>query len=145
MRSGVGLPVVDLMKADPRLWEVYAITITGATAVGGGGHQRTVPKRDPITTTSVLFQQHRVKIAASLPDAPALIDELLNFRIKTSDTGHNTYAPAGSRDHDDLLLALSLALWTAEHRPATLPMQISRANKYRIPTGEDRFGTPLGF
>jgi hypothetical protein len=42
MRSGVGLPVVDLMKADPRLWEVYAITITGATAVGGGGYQRTV-------------------------------------------------------------------------------------------------------
>jgi Terminase RNaseH-like domain len=137
--TGVGLPVVELIKANPRLWQVYAITITGATAVGGSGYTRTVPKRDLITTAAVLFQQQRIRIAAGLPDTPALIHELLNFRVKTSDSGHKTYEAAGSREHDDLVLALSLALWTAEQRPASIPMRIGNPAKYRIPTQHDRF------
>ena len=139
--TGVGNPVIDLFKTQHRPPDVYAITITSGTSVGGSGYHCTVPKRDLINTTAVLLQQQRILIAADLPDAKALVHELLSYRIKISDSGHDSYGPASSQDHDDLLLALSLALWTAERHPvcyATLSVP-----KGRIPTHLDRFG-PYG-
>jgi hypothetical protein len=142
--TGVGAPVVDMFKNNPDLRDIYRITITSGYAVGGSGYDLTVPKRDLIMKAAILFQQRRVRIALSLPDTDALIGELLSYRIKTSDTGHQSFAPASSSDHDDLLLALSLALWTAEQRPASIPMRTYRTNA-RIPTGEDRFLGPFPF
>jgi hypothetical protein len=62
--------------------------------------------------------------------------------IKISDTGHQTFGPVGSQDHDDLLLSLSLALWVAERRPAVIPMT-SHVPRGTFPTQHDRFG-PYG-
>jgi hypothetical protein len=137
--TGVGAPVVDLFKSQQRRpSDIYAITITSGTSVGGAGYHPTVPKRDLINTTAVILQQQRLRIATDLPDANALGDELLSYRIKITDTGHDRYEPASSQDHDDLLLALSLALWIAERNP------IRRATTFHVPTGripthEDRF------
>jgi hypothetical protein len=117
--TGVGAPVVDLFKTNVRTSDLYAITITGGTSVGGGNRTPTVPKRDLITTTAVVLQQQRLRIAPSLPDTPTLVDELLSYRVTTSDSGHDRYGPANSDGHDDLLLALSLALWLAETKPFT--------------------------
>jgi hypothetical protein len=135
--TGVGAPIVDLFKQHPRLGDICAITITGGTSIGGSGYQLTVPKRDLINTTAILLQQRRLRIAGNLPDTPALINELLNYRFKTSDSGHQSYAPATSQDHDDLLIALSLALWRAKHRPAIFAT--THVPQGRIPTAEDRF------
>jgi len=137
--TGVGAPIVDLIKNQRDIYDIYSITITGGTAVSGTSYQLTVPKRDLITKTAILFQQHRIRIAASLPDTQQLLDELHSYRIKTSDTGHHTYAPAHSSDHDDLLLALSLALWIGEHRPVPPPSTI-HVPRGCIPTQHDRFG-----
>jgi hypothetical protein len=53
-------------------------------------------------------------------DTDALIEELLAYRRITNDRGTDTYtAAAGS--HDDLVLALSLALWLTENRPIRDP------------------------
>jgi hypothetical protein len=136
--TGVGAPVVDLIKHHRDIYDIYAITITAGTTVGSTGHQLNVPKRDLITKTAVLFQQHRIRISARLPDTPTLVNELLNYRIKTSDNGHHSYGPESSHDHDDLLLALSLALWIGERRPATIPVKIL-VPRGRIPTQHDRF------
>lgn len=136
--TGVGSPIVDLFKEQtPRASELYAITITGGTSVGGSSRHPTVPKRDLINTTAVLLQQQRLRIASELPDTDALIDELLSYRVKISETGHDSYGPANSHDHDDLLLALSLALWLAETRP----FRYARicVPRGRIPIHTDRF------
>jgi hypothetical protein len=92
----------------------------------------------------VLLEQHRIRIAAGLPDTLVLAKELEDFRGTISDNGHPTYGPASSQGHDDLLLALSLALWIAERKTAPSPMRTYRTTK-RIPTGEDRFLPSLGF
>jgi hypothetical protein len=143
-KTGVGDPIVETITADPRVRDVYAITISGGSEVGGSGHHLSVPKRDLINTTRVMLEQHRIRIAARLPDAAVLAKELEDFRVTFSDNGHPSYAPASSQGHDDLLLALSLALWTAENKRAPIPMRTYRA-RGRIPTGEDRFGPQLGF
>ncbi|HEY2209216.1 MAG TPA: hypothetical protein VGH26_07980, partial [Gaiellaceae bacterium] len=76
----------------------------------------------------------RLRIAANMKDTEALLDELLAYRRTTNERGYDTYsAPSGS--HDDLVLALSLALWTAENRnPATHRYQISNPARLRLPT-----------
>jgi Terminase RNaseH-like domain len=132
--TGVGPPVVDLLRPQLGSARCYAITITGGTTVGGGGTRLTVPKRDLVSTVQVLLQQRRLRIAPELPDTPALIDELLAYRVTISDSGHDSYSAWRERDHDDLVIALSLAAWTAENRPPSRPGGRSFVPRARIPT-----------
>ena len=105
----LGRPVVDL------LWQAgmpaVSVTITGGQRVSGGNFAWGVPKRDLVTNLQVLLQSHRLRIAADLPLADALADEMLDFRVRVSDAGHDSW---GGRDHDDLVLALAVACWLGE-------------------------------
>ena len=102
-----------------------AITITGGNAVtvGGGGFH--VPKRDLVTTLQVLFQSGRLKVAGRLPPgAAALIEELLNFKVKINvKTAHDSYEAWREGVHDDLVLAAALACWYGEKRSFIRPVQ----------------------
>jgi hypothetical protein len=69
----------------------------------------------------------------------ALINELQAYRHSTTEHGNDTYAAAGG-EHDDLVIALSLALWTAEHQRPPYPCRrgIFNPNNYgRIPTSDE--------
>jgi hypothetical protein len=96
------------------------VTLTGGEAVttGDGGELR-VPKRDLASCVQVLLQSERLRIGRNLSHATTLTDELVNFKVKTSLTGHDSYG-AGSDwrkgNHDDLVLALALACWYGENR-----------------------------
>jgi hypothetical protein len=46
--------------------------------------------------------------------AEILVRELLNFRVKISDLGHDTYNAWRESEHDDLVLAVAIAAWVAE-------------------------------
>jgi len=134
--TGVGAPVVEYFRDHLPEIPIYAITITAGTNVTGTARGPHVPKRDLISTTSVILEQRRLRVAANMHDTSALVDELLAYRRTLNDRGHDTYqAPSGS--HDDLVLALSLALWTAEHKPLPARPYKSRyaqLRNYRIPT-----------
>ena len=60
-----------------------------------------------------------MKIAAVLSDAGALQQELKDFQRKVSDAGSATYN-ARTGAHDDLVLAVAIALWWATSRPTTI-------------------------
>ena len=90
-----------------------------------------------INTTAVLLQQRRLRIANELDDTHQLVRELRSYRIKIADNGYDRYEPAGSQDHDDLLLALSLALWLAERKPFRYATILKPTGT--IPTQHDRF------
>jgi hypothetical protein len=111
--TGVGAPVVDLFRKIGLA--PIAITITGGNAVTRerGGYR--VPKRDLVTTLQVLFQSGRLKVAAELPEARLLVEELLNFKVKINvKTAHDSYEAWREGIHDDLVLAVALACWYAE-------------------------------
>jgi len=115
--TGVGAPVVDMFKKVGL--RPVAITITGGNSVSAGGGGYHVPKRDLISTLQVLFQAGRLKVAAELPEARLLVEELLNFRVKINiKTAHDSYEAWREGMHDDLVLAVALACWYAEHQPA---------------------------
>ena len=137
--TGVGTPFIDLLRDELGPNRIYAVTITsGATVTGTNGNPH-VPKRDLIGITSVILEQRRLRIAENMRDTGALIDELLAFRRTTTERGNDTYS-AASGSHDDLVLALSLALWTAEHRSPPPRMYASRpqlpSDRF-IPTADD--------
>ena len=112
--TGVGLPVIDLLKQEGL--RPIGTTITGgteATRVGGGYH---VPKRDLVINLQVLFQSERLKAAESLPLARTFVNELLGFKVKINIRGHDSYEAWREGVHDDLVLAVSLAAWYGQHQ-----------------------------
>ncbi len=118
--TGVGTAVIDLLRQ--RGLSLYSVVITGGDRETKSGRSHRVPKRDLIANLQVLLQSGRLKIAAELPDAETLRQELLSFRVKVSASGHDSYEAWREKDHDDLVLAASLCSWVA-----------SRASKRRSP------------
>ena len=116
--TGVGRPVIDMLKMATR-FGVTAVTFTGgASEHRDGAYAHTVPKRDLVASLEVLLQTRRLHAAANLPFADDLRAELSAFEVNVSARGHDTYEAASGR-HDDLVAALCLACWHAS-RPGAV-------------------------
>jgi hypothetical protein len=76
------------------------------------GNVWSVPKGHLVSRIQALLHDGRLKIHKDLADAPALVSELQDFRINFTESGHATFN-ARSGKHDDLVLALAIALWRA--------------------------------
>jgi hypothetical protein len=117
-QTGVGRPVVDLLAdglRDRVTCIYFPVTITAGheATVGEGGGLR-VPKKELVAAVQVLLQSRRLHVARTLPDAPVLVRELENFRVKVTASAHETFEAWRERDHDDLVLAVALAAWVGE-------------------------------
>ena len=112
--TGVGRPVVDMFRKQGL--KLVPITITGGDKalfdVQLGGWR--VPKRDLVSNAQVLLQNGQLKFAKDLMHGKTLIDELLNFKLKVSNAGHDSYEAWREGEHDDLVLALLMACWYAK-------------------------------
>jgi len=113
-QTGAGRPVVDLFR-DAGLNPV-GVTITGGDTSSRDGREHRVPKRQLVATVQSLLQTGRLKFAEGLPLAGVLTEELQKFRAKINvSTGHASFEHWRKRDHDDVVLALSLACWRGEN------------------------------
>ncbi len=88
------------------------MTITGGDAVTNDGPVWRVAKLILISRVQALLHSGQLKIHKALPDAPALVAELQDFRAEVTDTGYWKFG-ARSGKHDDLVLALAIACWRA--------------------------------
>jgi len=115
-KTGVGAAVLDnLTQAGIG---ATAITLHGGSSVNRDPQRAgfRVPKRDLVTVTQVLLQNGRLKVAAGLPEAETLKKELLNFRVKIDPkTAHDSYEHWRESEHDDLVLAVSMAAWFRQY------------------------------
>lgn len=114
--TGVGAPVVDLFKRAKHNSYLEPIQITGGSEVTQDGGVTRVPKRNLVSTVQVYLQSGRLKIAGKLFEAETLARELQNFQVKINDNAHDSYGAWREGTHDDLVLAVSLALWTATEK-----------------------------
>lgn len=112
-KTGVGAGPFELLEA-ARLNPI-GITITGGDKAQQGAHVRDqrVPKRDLVGSVQVALQNRILKFDR-IPFEATLKKEIQNFRVKISAEGHDTYNNWRESDHDDLLLAVAIACWTAE-------------------------------
>ena len=103
--TGVGAPVVDLLKRAGMRARVVPVSITPGERENSDGRGFRVPRRDLIAGLQVLFEDKSFEIAGGLAYTKPLMDELALLRGNLGTTGH-----------DDLVLALSLAWWWTRKR-----------------------------
>ena len=108
--TGVGRPVFEMF--------VYSgisptgVVITGGTAETRDGPTCSVPKLTLVSRLQALLHEGRLKILRELDEAETLVRELQDFRMEFTAAGHLTFN-ARSGKHDDLVLALAIAVWRA--------------------------------
>jgi hypothetical protein len=107
--SGVGRGVVDMGRA-MRL-PIIGISITGGMTASFEGGTHRVPKVELINALVLLTQQKRIHVLpdVSPTEATALREEMLAFSMRVF--GNHTSMEASTGNHDDLVLACSLAAW----------------------------------
>ena len=113
--TGVGAPVVEMLRAGGLGCEISSVTITGGEkesggAGYGGGHYN-VPKRDLIASVQVALEKGELRIARDLREAGPLVEELVDVRKMPRSTGHDRVGAERAGEHDDLVMALALACW----------------------------------
>jgi hypothetical protein len=111
--TGCGRPVVDALRQAGLT--LIAVSLHGGDSTSNVGSNFRVPKRDLVACVQLPLQQQRLQFASALPLTPVLTQELIDFRVTLNPaTAHDSYSAWRERDHDDLVLALALALWWAE-------------------------------
>ena len=115
--TGVGAPVVDLFKREQINAELRPIQIVGGANVSEEFGTTRVPKRDLVSVVQVALQNRTLKIAEGLSEAENLSRELQNFTVKITDAANDVYGAWREGTHDDLVLAVALALWSANKPP----------------------------
>jgi hypothetical protein len=116
--TGVGAPVVEMLRAAGMFTTVTAVTITGgARAHGesrGPGEQWRVPKKDLVSGLEVLLESGHLKISRQLGEAERFVRELTSLKAHTGEGGR--WRTEDSDEHDDLVMAAGLACWRARRR-----------------------------
>jgi hypothetical protein len=129
--TGVGRPVYDLFMA--KGMSPYGVSITCGNAVTKDKMHHSVPKLTLISTVQALLHDGRLKIQKDLPDVQVLVSELQDFQAQVTDSGYWRFG-ARSGKHDDLVLALAIALWRSVGRDSTTGL----IEFYRLAVEEDR-------
>lgn len=127
--TGVGRAVVDALKLRPQPtrigrhyypapvrelpYKLVAVSITGGEQESYSDGFWRVPKRELLGALTLLFQRGELRISEKLPEYAVLVRELLNFRVKITASGNDTYGNWREAEHDDLVLAVALAAWRA--------------------------------
>lgn len=109
--TGVGRAVADLFTHIGR--SAKSVTITGGRAANRKGSEWTVPKNLLASTTQTLLETGRLQFSRRVPHTDVLLQEMRDFRVKVSDSGHARFEHREGK-HDDLVLATALAAWYAE-------------------------------
>jgi hypothetical protein len=133
--TGVGRPVFDMFQA--KGLSPIGVTITGGDSISRDGMIWRVPKAQLISRVQALLHDGRLKIHKDIADAPALIAELQDFRADVTDTGHWRFN-AREGKHDDLVLALAIALWRAHGDMVSGAALFELARREALGTGSDR-------
>jgi hypothetical protein len=111
--TGVGAPVVDLFRRERINAELVPIQIVAGANVSEENGTFRVPKRDLVSVVQVGLQNRMLKIAATLDLAETLSRELQNFTVKITNAANDVYGAWREGTHDDILLAVALAVWKA--------------------------------
>jgi hypothetical protein len=109
--TGVGRPLVDLLRQSRPGCGVTAVTVTGGEQETQGGGYCGIPKRDLIVGLQVMLQQGRLEIASGMAWGPALVKEMAAMQVKVTPAGREQYGAWREGEHDDLVFAVALACW----------------------------------
>lgn len=105
--TGVGRPVVDILSETGL--NVTPVFFTHGDRRNVDREQITLGKAWLVSRLKTLFQTGRVRLPPNHPEAPAMIDELVNYEIRVDQNANDKYGAFRTGKHDDLVTALGLA------------------------------------
>ena len=105
--TGVGLPVVDLMRTAGRRVTPCLFTYGNRRTVEND--QVTIGKGYLVSRLQALLQTNRIHLPDTA-EARALAQELLDYQIRVDERANDTYGAFKAGRHDDLVTALGLAV-----------------------------------
>jgi hypothetical protein len=108
--TGVGSPVVEMLRKAGLGCEIVAVTITNGERESQTAHGWSVPKRDLMTGLQVGLENGEVRIARRMREVGSLVREL------TDVLASGARMAAGAGQHDDLVIAVALAVWKARQK-----------------------------
>jgi hypothetical protein len=85
--TGVGGPVVELLRTVWLPCPVTSVTITAGDAEHGRGNEWHVPKRDLLMGLAMLLEQRQLKIPRGLEETGALVRELTEVEVRRGADG----------------------------------------------------------
>jgi hypothetical protein len=108
--TGVGRPVFDMFTFSGI--SPQGVQITAGTAETRDGAICNVAKLVLVSRLQALLHEGRLKILRELAESETLVRELQDFRVDYTASGNLTFNARSGR-HDDLVLALAIAVWRA--------------------------------
>ncbi|HWG42025.1 MAG TPA: hypothetical protein VN688_04505, partial [Gemmataceae bacterium] len=112
--TGVGRPVVDMFIAARPPCRLLPVTITGGQQASNDGTGWHVPKKDLVAAIKLVLQGKRILWDKRLPFAPHLQKELADFQSRITPAANEQFGVWREGQHDDLVLAIAIAIWLAE-------------------------------
>jgi hypothetical protein len=110
--------VVEMLRGAGLGCEITAVSITGGERESRrAGLWVSVPKRDLIAGVQMALDHGELRIAGKLKERGALVRELMDVRMTAGPgTGRVRFGADGYGEHDDLVIALALAVWRARRK-----------------------------
>ncbi len=115
--TGVGTPVVDMIRAERLRCELFPVYIHGGDVSRRDGNNWKVPKRELITGLQLMLEMGSLELAEGMEHGETLVKELRDMRVEITLSGQETYGAWRSNQHDDLVFAVALAVWRANAAP----------------------------
>jgi hypothetical protein len=109
--TGVGAPVVDLLRRAALGCRIVPVAITSGHHAHLDHAYWMVPKRDLISGLRITLHEQRLRVAGGIPEAAAFLKELQEMRVKIGPAGREQFGAWREGAHDDLVLAVALAHW----------------------------------
>ncbi len=126
-QTGVGNAVVDMFRESSLGSRITPVTITaGRTQTRRPDGGWNVAKAILASVVQSVFSGRRIAIAKALPMAATAVRELKQFKVEITPAGNETYEAWREKDHDDIVLALAMALWHGEGRTVARAALLSR-------------------
>jgi hypothetical protein len=113
--TGVGQPVMELFHHLPARATLVPVVITAGTGESRTGDEWRVAKQDLVAGLQIMLETGQLQISNQLAHTKAFLEELLEFRGKTTSTGNEI----AEGPQDDLVIAAALAVWRARQSHQT--------------------------
>jgi hypothetical protein len=116
--TGVGLPVVDMLRRAKPSFAMTPVLITSGAeqhAKDGVWH---VPKVDLLAGLQAALEGGELRISRRLKETATLVRELGDVRVRARGTGAMRIGADGHGEHDDLVIAVALGCWAGRRGEA---------------------------
>lgn len=118
--SGVGAPVVEMLRREMAGCPVEAVTITSGRKSRADEMGWLTPRRELVEELALLLERGELQIARGCGELGRLREELRNLRVRMGAGGVERYVGEQTGVHEDLVMAVALAAWKAKAGNRTL-------------------------